>query len=182
MPMRTRTALLLAVVLTTGGLTGCSSLTAVMGLGSCDGSEERVERIRSIALLDAPPEGATEPRGYEGVEASCWEDSGDAAISAGHTYAFPGTPAEVIRHYRTEAARDGWRPGPSLPSTPEVPIDLCFTRSVDGIPTILTVYSLTPGSFGATEEHPFPPELTTGSGFHVEAMADAAGEAIDCES
>ncbi|MEU0399031.1 hypothetical protein ABZ318_02085 [Streptomyces sp. NPDC006197] len=82
MPIRTRTALLLAVVLTTGGLTGCSSLTAVMGIGSCEGSEERVEQLRSIALLDTPPKGATEPRGHEGIDAECWEDSGEAAGEA----------------------------------------------------------------------------------------------------
>ncbi|SEC78031.1 hypothetical protein SAMN05428939_3261 [Streptomyces sp. TLI_105] len=169
------------MVLTSGGLTGCSSLSAVMGLGSCEGSEERVEQLRSLALLDAPPEGATEVRGYEGVEAECWEDSGDAAISADHMYVHPGTPAEVIRHYRTAAARDGWLPGPSRPAPPRVPIDLCFTRNVNGTPTILTVWSLTPGTFGASEGHPFPPELTTGSGFLVEAMADPAGEPIDCE-
>ncbi|MFF0556299.1 hypothetical protein [Streptomyces sp. NPDC004266] len=101
-----------------------------------------MEQLRSIALLDAPPEGAAEIRGYEGVEAECREDSGDAAVSADHMYVHPGTPGEVIRHYRTAAGRDGWLPGPSRPS---------------------------------------PPGLATGSGFLVEARADAAGEPIDCE-
>ncbi|MFI1715301.1 hypothetical protein [Streptomyces litmocidini] len=178
--IRTRTALLLAVALTAGGLGGCSALTAAMGFTDCEGSGERVERLRSIALLDTPPKGATEPRGYEGVEAGCWEDSGYASVQADRTYAFSGTPAEVIRHYRTAAARDGWRPGSTGRSVPDMPIDLCFTRSVDGTPTILTVSSLTPTTL-AWESGPVPPELATGSGFRVEATADVEGGAIDCD-
>ncbi|WP_030692888.1 hypothetical protein [Streptomyces globisporus] len=180
MPTRTITALLLAVALAAGGFAGWSALTAVMGFSDCEGSEERVERLRSIALLDAPPKGATEPRGYEGVEAGCWEDSGYASVQADRTYAFSGTPAEVIEHYRAAAAQDGWRPGWTRRSVPDVPVDLCFTRSVDGTPTVLTVSSLTPRTL-AWESGPVPPELATGSGFRVEATADVEGEAIDCE-
>ncbi|WP_426404043.1 hypothetical protein ACN9M0_21105 [Streptomyces sp. R-07] len=179
MPIRRRTPLLLAVVLTAGGLSGCSGLAGFEALKGCEESEERVERLSSLPLLDAPPPGATAPRGYERVDAGCWEDSGEAWVHAARTYAFPGTPAEVLQHYRTAAAQDGWHPGPSRPRASRMAIDLCFTRSVDGTPTVLNIYSVTPETFGP-EGAPLPPELTSGSGYGVEATADAAGGESGC--
>ncbi|MFE7599997.1 hypothetical protein [Streptomyces sp. NPDC057494] len=181
MPIRTRTTLLLAVALTAGGLTGCSGLAGLAGYKDCGGSEERVRSLGALAILDAPPEKATPPRGYEKVDAGCWDDSGEAWVYASRTYAFPGTPEEVLRHYGTEASRDGWHPGPARPPAPGKGIGLCFTRDVDGTPTVLKVYSLTRESFAA-EGGAFPPELATGSGFRVEATADASGEPTDCAS
>ncbi|MFE7516643.1 hypothetical protein ACFU8I_36250 [Streptomyces sp. NPDC057540] len=178
MPIRTRTTLLLTLALTAGGLTGCSALA---GYGDCEGSEDRVRALGALAILDTPPGKATPPRGYEKVDAGCWDDSGDAWVYANRTYAFPGTPEEVLRHYRTAAPRDGWRPGRTRPPAHGETIDLCFTREVDGTPTVLTVHSLTRESFTSAGD-PFPPELATGSGFGVEATADASGAATDCES
>ncbi|MEE1814984.1 hypothetical protein PUR59_08155 [Streptomyces sp. SP18ES09] len=176
MPIRTTTTLLLALALTVGALTGCSTLT---GYQDCGGSEERVRSLRALAILDTPPGKATPPPGYEEVDAGCWDDSGEAWAYAHRTYAFPGTPEEVLRHYRTAAARDGWRPGRTRSPAAGHAIDLCFTREVEGTPTVLTVYSLTREAFASSGD-PFPPELATRSGFAVEATADAAGAATDC--
>ncbi|MFE0646844.1 hypothetical protein ACFW2Y_35400 [Streptomyces sp. NPDC058877] len=173
-----RTALLLAAVLTTGNLVGCSGITDAFR--GCEGSEGRVERLRSLDLLDSPPVGATRPRGLEDVDAGCWEDSGEAWVYAESTYTFPGTPAEVVRHYGAAADRDGWQQATSRAAVSGHPIDLCFTRAVGGDPAVLTVRSLGPDAF-EEEGRGAPPELATGSGYGVSVTVDAAGGDVDCE-
>ncbi|MGJ3560886.1 hypothetical protein ACR6C2_30535 [Streptomyces sp. INA 01156] len=68
--------------------------------------------MAALDILDSRPAEATVARGFEKVDACCWADSGDVAVYADRTYAFPGTQGEVAAHYRTAVARDGWKPDP----------------------------------------------------------------------
>ncbi|MFB7609750.1 hypothetical protein [Streptomyces gardneri] len=166
MPIRIRpTALLLSAVLGVGGLTGCSA--ALDLLKDCEGTEGRVKELESLAILDSRPVGATSPVHYENVDAGCWADSGDVMVYADQTYAFPGTRAEVLRHYRTAAERDGWKaPSNPTPPPPGKPEGLCFSRTEGGESAQLDVYFLTAENL-SFEEHEPGPELTSGSAYRL---------------
>ncbi|QES18496.1 hypothetical protein DEJ46_04820 [Streptomyces venezuelae] len=166
MPIRIRpTALLLSAVLAAGSLTGCSAFDL---FADCEGTEERVRELESLAILGSRPVGATSPVHYENVDAGCWSDSGDVVVYADRTYAFPGTRAEVLRHYRTAAERDGWHvpPGPAPVPPPGQAESLCFTRAEGGEEVRLDVYFLTAENL-AHEEHEPGPELTSGSAYRL---------------
>ncbi|MEU3691437.1 hypothetical protein [Streptomyces narbonensis] len=173
MPIRIRrTALLLSAVLAAGGLTGCS---APLLFADCEGTEERVREMESLAILDSRPVGATSPVHYEDVDAGCWSDSGDVVVYADRTYAFPGTRAEVLRHYAAAAERDGWKapPGPTPALPPGQAEGLCFTRTEGGEATQLDVYFLTTENL-AYEEHEPGPELTSGSAYRLSVTSAGA--------
>lgn len=166
LPIRIRpTALLLSAVLGVGGLTGCSA--ALDLLKDCEDTEGRVKELESLAILDSRPVGATSPVHYENVDAGCWADSGDVMVYADRTYAFPGTRAEVLRHYRTAAERDGWKaPSNPTPPPPGKPEGLCFSRTEGGESAQLDVYFLTAENL-SFEEHEPGPELTSGSAYRL---------------
>ncbi|MEU3447343.1 hypothetical protein AB0H29_08930 [Streptomyces thermolilacinus] len=146
--------LLLSAVLAAATLTGCALLELSRG---CEGTDGRVREVAALGILDSRPEGATVARGFEEVEAGCWADSGDVVVYADRTYAFPGTRADVVAHYRTEAVRDGWVPVPDALSG-----KLCFTRE----DMALWVFFLT--AEGLEENgHGSRPDLTTGAGYSV---------------
>ncbi|MFI9743007.1 hypothetical protein [Streptomyces sp. NPDC052494] len=181
MPIRIRpTALLLSAVLTVGGLTGCSAVAEL--LADCEGSEGRVRELESLAILDSRPEGATSPSRYEDVESGCWADSGDVAVYAQRTYAFPGTQPEVLRHYRTAAERDGWKASstPVPPSAPGETKGRCFTRTEDGKTALLSVYFLSAEDFSFDDYTPGP-EFASGAGYRVAITSDVPGTFTTCE-
>ncbi|MEU5222065.1 hypothetical protein AB0G55_05290 [Streptomyces toyocaensis] len=149
-------SLLLSAVVAAGTLTGCALQELAR---DCEGTDDRVKEMAGLGILGSRPAGATVPRGFEEVGAGCWADSGDVSVYASRTYAFPGTPAEVTAHYRTAAARDGWRPEPEAASG-----DLCFVK--EG--TVLRIVFLTAESL-AEDGHGNRPDLTTGAGYSVEA-------------
>jgi hypothetical protein len=158
LPLRTGTArsisLLLSTAFAAGTLTGC----ALPGLaGDCEGTDDRVKEMAALDILDSRPAGATVARGFEEVDAGCWADSGDVSVYANRTYAFPGAQTEVAAHYRTAAARDGWKPGPEA-----LPDDLCFARDE----MVLQIVFLTAASL-AEDGHGSRPDLTTGAGYSI---------------
>ncbi|MCO4695567.1 hypothetical protein ABTX34_18115 [Streptomyces sp. NPDC096538] len=107
---RTRTVShILATVLMASALTGCSLMELAR---DCDGTDARVAEVGALGILDSRPDRATVTRGSEEDAPHCYADSGDVVVSAGRTYAFPGTRAEVAAHYRAAARQDGWRPDP----------------------------------------------------------------------
>ncbi|MFD3536388.1 hypothetical protein [Streptomyces sp. NPDC058664] len=181
LPRKSRPAVLfLAAVLVGGGLTGCSSGSL---LQSCEGSEARVEELGSLGILDSRPAGAAVPRDYPEVNSGCTEDSGDVWLHADRIYAFPGTRAQVLQHYRTAAERDGWKlvtEDPAVPAAPGVPAGLCFTRGTaeDGDMKALNVFFLTP-EYVEFEDQPPGPEFDSGSGYGLSATAAVDGTGWD---
>ncbi|MFJ8808813.1 hypothetical protein [Streptomyces sp. NPDC102490] len=89
-------SLLLATVLVTSALTGCTLMDLAQ---DCEGTDARVEEMAALDILDSRPDEATVPRGFEDVDAGCWTDSGDVMVYAERTYAFPGTRADVATQY-----------------------------------------------------------------------------------
>ncbi|ANS63219.1 hypothetical protein SLINC_0995 [Streptomyces lincolnensis] len=176
MPLWTRTtrmtrttrplSLLLSSVLAAGTLTGCALLDLAE---DCEGTDDRVKEMGALDILDSRPAGATVARGFEKVDAGCWADSGDVSLYAGRTYAFPGTRAEAAAHYRTAAARDGWRPDPEAPSD-----DLCYTREKMALRIVFLTAELL-----AEDGHGSRPDLTTGAGYSitVDSFANSDAEA-----
>ncbi|MFD3659184.1 hypothetical protein ACFWVF_01055 [Streptomyces sp. NPDC058659] len=159
-------SLLLSTALAAATLTGC----ALMELArDCEGTDDRVKEVAALDILDSRPAGATVARGLEEVDAGCWADSGDVAVYADRTYAFPGTQAEVAAHYRAAAVRDGWNPNPEA-----LPDDLDFVRDDMVLQVVfLTAERLAKGGHGKR------PDLTTGAGYSisVNAFLDSGVEA-----
>ncbi|WP_424869728.1 hypothetical protein [Streptomyces sp. SAI-229] len=170
MPIRTGTTrpalLLLSTVLAAGTLTGCALQELTR---DCEGTDGRVREMAALGILDSRPAGATVARGFEEVDAGCWADSGDVSVYAGRTYAFPGTEADVVAHYRTAAVRDGWDPDPEAPSG-----EPCFVKE----DMTLRVVFLTAEGL-AEDGHGSRPDLTTGAGYSVSAdsFVDSGAEA-----
>ncbi|MEJ8644210.1 hypothetical protein WKI68_28605 [Streptomyces sp. MS1.HAVA.3] len=139
MPFRIRpgrvAVLLLSAAIVAGGLTGCSVLSPFT---TCDGTEARMKELQSLPLLASPPPGATPPRHVEAVYSECADDSGDAWLSAGRLYVYPGTRQEVLDHYRKATEADGWRFTPRPPDLDEA-WGSCFTKGRDGQVKQLTV-------------------------------------------
>lgn len=152
-------SLLLSTVVVAGALTGCALQELAR---DCAGTDDRVKEMAGLDILASRPAGATIASGFEEVDAGCWADSGDVSVYASRTYAFPGTPAEVAAHYRTAAARDGWRQDPEAASGG----GLCLVK--EG--TALRVVLLTAEGL-AEDGHGSRPDLTTGAGYSVEVDA-----------
>ena len=158
MSLRTGTvrpiSLLLSTVFAAGTLTGCALQELARDCGGTDG---RVKEMAALGILDSRPGKATVARGFEEVDAGCWADSGDVAVYANRTYAFPGTQGEVAAHYRTAVARDGWKPDPEA-----VPDDLCFVKEEMSLHiSFLTAEGLEEDGHGSR------PDLTTGAGYSI---------------
>ncbi|KOX28620.1 hypothetical protein ADL06_13610 [Streptomyces sp. NRRL F-6491] len=159
MPLRTNSAtrsisVLLSTALAAATLTGCVLLELAR---DCEGTDDRVEEMAALDILDSRPDGATIARGFEEVDAGCWADSGDVVVYADRTYAFPGTRAEVIAYYQTAVVRDGWIPDPEA-----LPGKLCFTKESMALwITFLTAERLKEDGHGSR------PDLTTGAGYSV---------------
>ncbi|MBL3665697.1 hypothetical protein JL475_06720 [Streptomyces sp. M2CJ-2] len=158
MSLRTGTtrpiSLLLSTVFAAGTLTGCALQELARDCGGTDG---RVKEMAALGILDSRPGKATVARGFEEVDAGCWADSGDVAVYANRTYAFPGTQGEVAAHYRTAAARDGWNPDPEASSD-----DLCFVKEK------MSLYIAFLTAEGLAEDgHGSRPDLTTGAGYSI---------------
>ncbi|MCX5271506.1 MULTISPECIES: hypothetical protein [Streptomyces] len=182
MPFRIRpgraAALLLSAALVAGGLSGCSFLTPFK---TCEGTEARMKELESLPLLASPPPGASLPRTFDGVYAECADDSGDAWLSAGRTYVYPGTRQEVLDHYRGAAEADGWRFVPA-PTFARESGDVCFTKGEDGQAKTFTV-SFPPARFMADFYGPeAAAEFATGSGFELTAGSEADGATTSCWS
>ncbi|MEU6526863.1 hypothetical protein ABZ892_29540 [Streptomyces sp. NPDC046924] len=156
-------SLLLSTVVAAGTLTGCVLQELAK---DCGGTDDRVKEMAALDILDSRPAEATVARGFEEVDAGCWADSGDVAVYANRTYAFPGTQGEVAAHYRTAAARDGWSPDPEASSD-----DLCFVK--EGMS--LYVSFLT--AEGLEEDgHGNRPDLTTGAGYSIDVHSFGEGD------
>ncbi|MFF8882917.1 hypothetical protein [Streptomyces flaveolus] len=122
-----------------------------------EGTDDGVKEMATLGILDSRHGGAAVARGFEEVDAGCWSGSGDVVVYAERTYTFPGTQAEVTAHYRTEAVRDGWNPGPEA-----LPGDFCFTREGMALSAVfLTAERLSEDGHGSR------PDLTTGVGYSV---------------
>ncbi|MFG2973651.1 hypothetical protein ACGFYY_11670 [Streptomyces sp. NPDC048331] len=180
MPFRIRpgrtAALLLSAVIVAGGLSGCSLLTPFK---TCEGTEARMKELESLPLLASPPPGAGAPRTFDGDYAECADDSGDAWLSAGRTYTYPGTRQEVLDHYRKAAEADGWRfePEPALDRNSD---DACFTKGEDGQAKTFTL-SFPPARFLKEFYGPeAAAEFASGSGFELTAGSEADGATTSC--
>ncbi|MEV7211661.1 hypothetical protein AB0O31_01010 [Kitasatospora cineracea] len=112
----------------------------------CRGTGERVRSMEAaMTALDLPasavPEspGSTDRDGRSGpvTESGCFTDhSGVPWAYAAGRYTGAGPREQVREFYRAAALADGWqhRPDPDEPDG-----GLCFTRTVDGHPSLLTV-------------------------------------------
>ncbi|MFJ8663067.1 hypothetical protein [Streptomyces sp. NPDC093795] len=163
-----------------GGLTGCLSPSF---LKSCEGSEALVEEVASLRIFDAAPAGATALRGFEEVESECVADSGDAWVAADRVYTYPGTQAQVLRHYRTVAERDGWElvpEDPSLAATTGRDVGLCFTRGGHGDMKVLDVFFPTAEYFEYGGLTPPGPEFDSGAGYVVTVSSEVDGDVQGC--
>ncbi|GAA3884943.1 hypothetical protein GCM10023084_42280 [Streptomyces lacrimifluminis] len=174
-------ALLLTAALATGALTGCQTLADAASATGCEGTESRVGKLKSYDVLDSPPQGAIVPEGFEDLEAGCWEDSGEAWLYADRTYVFPGDKADVTRHYRAAAEREGWLPSQATrqSSKEDRPAGLCFTLGKADDTTMLDVYFLTEEILDAEESTPGP-EFSSGAGYRVAVSSAADGSATSC--
>ncbi|MFF8033597.1 hypothetical protein [Streptomyces sp. NPDC016626] len=147
----------------------------------CEGTGSRVDELKSYGVLGSRPRGTVEPHGFEGLDAGCWEDSGEAQLYAERTYVFPGDKADVTQHYRAAAEREGWTPSPATRRSPEASrsTNLCFTRGEADNAAMLDVYFLTEEILDA-EESKAGPEFDTGAGYRVSVTASADGSATSC--
>ncbi len=171
-------AFLLTTVLATGALAGCELLDAASTSG-CEGTESRVDKLKSYGVLDSRPTGTILPQGFEDLDAGCWADSGEAWLYAERTYVFPGDRTEVIQYYRAAAEREGWKLSrdarQALEKDPSA--SLCFTRGGTDDATTLDVYFLTKATLDA-EETETGPEFASGFGYRV-SVGSAASTADD---
>ncbi|MFE7766839.1 hypothetical protein [Streptomyces sp. NPDC057438] len=174
-------SVLLTAALVTGVLTGCEPLTDAASAASCEGTGSRVDELKSYGVLDARPRGTIAPKGFEKLDAGCWEDSGEAWLYADRTYVFPGDKADVTRYYRTAAEREGWQPSRATQksSKEDRATNLCFTRGKEDDATILDVYFLTDAILEAEESKPGP-EFDSGVGYRVSLSSTADGSANSC--
>ncbi|MCX4962828.1 hypothetical protein [Streptomyces virginiae] len=182
MPFRIRprraAALLLSAVLVAGGLSGCSFLTPFK---TCEGTEARMKELESLPLLASPPPGASAPRTFDGAFSECADDSGDAWLSAGRTYVYPGTRQEVLDHYRKAAEADGWRFEPE-PMPGQERFGSCFTKGEDGQAKVFAL-SFPPAHFLTEFYGPeAAAEFATGSGFEITVGSEADGATTSCWS
>ncbi|MFF4419975.1 hypothetical protein ACFY04_04140 [Streptomyces sp. NPDC001549] len=179
MPFRIRpgrtAAVLLSAALVAGGLSGCSFLSPFT---TCEGTEARMKELESLPLLASPPPGASAPRSFDGVHSECADDSGDAWLSAGRIYTYPGTRQEVLDHYRKAAEADGWRFEPEPVAGYEL-MGSCFTKGEDGQAKQLTLEFVSAREFTELYGRDLGLEFATGAGFDIEAgsAADGAGGA-----
>ncbi|APU40131.1 hypothetical protein BSL84_10490 [Streptomyces sp. TN58] len=109
--------------------------------GTCE-EPEGVHRLAQVSAVPTPPAppGATVVPGGSGAE--CLDDSGtEVWLTAWTSYAYDGTPEQVVDHYGTAARTAGWQPPESRPKTiPGLLLDdVCFRKEVDGHPTLLSV-------------------------------------------
>jgi hypothetical protein len=123
----------------------------------CDGTDDRVEEIAALDILDSRPDEATVAQGFEEVDAGCWSDSGDVIVYAKRTYAFPGTRANVAAHYRTAAQEDGWSPDPD--AAPDEP---SFVKKTMSLRIVLLSAELP-----EVEGHGSRPDLSIGAGYSI---------------
>ncbi|MFD9423728.1 MULTISPECIES: hypothetical protein [unclassified Streptomyces] len=174
-------ALLLTAAVATGSLTGCQTVADAATAKGCEGTESRVEELKSYGVLGSRPQGTVVPKGFEELDAGCWEDSGEAWVYAERTYVFPGDRTEVTRHYRVAAQRDGWKLSPDSRQSPkeEQTASLCFTLGKGDDATVLDVYFLTEEILDA-EERKTGPEFSSGAGYRVAVTSTADGSANSC--
>ncbi|WP_329101784.1 hypothetical protein [Streptomyces sp. NBC_01439] len=171
-------ALLLSAALVAGGLSGCSFLSPFK---TCEGTGARMKELESLPLLASPPPGATSPRTFDGVSSECADDSGDAWLSAGRTYVYPGTRQEVLDHYRRAAEADGWRFVPA-PMSGQDAGGACFTKGGDGRAQVLTL-DFPPVRFVTEFYGPeAAAEFASGSGFEISVGSEADGATTSCWS
>ncbi|MFG2233244.1 hypothetical protein ACGFNX_25105 [Streptomyces sp. NPDC048723] len=177
-PGRAAAALLLSTVLVAGGLSGCSFLSPFT---TCEGTEARMKELESLPLLASPPPGASAPRTFDGDSSECADDSGDAWLSAGRTYVYPGTRQEVLDHYRKAAEADGWRFEPE-PVLGQETWGSCFTKGEDGQTKVFTL-SFPPARF-LTEFYGAEAgaEFASGSGFEISVGSEAEGAEVHCHT
>ncbi|WP_328790340.1 MULTISPECIES: hypothetical protein [unclassified Streptomyces] len=180
MPFRIRpgrtAALLLSAVFVAGGLSGCSFLSPFK---TCEGTGARMKELESLPLLSSPPPGASAPRSFDGVSSECADDSGDAWLSAGRTYVYPGTRQEVLDHYRKAAEADGWRFEPE-PVRGQETWGSCFTKGEDGQAKVLAL-SFPPARFLTEFYGPeAAAEFATGAGFEITVGSEADGAKTSC--
>ncbi|MEV7172611.1 hypothetical protein AB0O18_23215 [Streptomyces sp. NPDC093224] len=122
-------AVLIATALLAAGTGGCSALAP---FSTCEGTDARLRELDALPLLASAPAGAEPAPGSAGAYAECVDDSGDAWLSAGRLYFYPGTEQEVVAHYREAAVAGGWQVHttrrPSADGRPE----LCLTQGEEG--------------------------------------------------
>ncbi|BAJ26779.1 MULTISPECIES: hypothetical protein [Kitasatospora] len=115
----------------------------------CRGSGDRVRGLEAAVTALGLPAGAApdvpEQAGNGGgagrsgpvTESGCFDDhSGIPWVYAGGAYSGPGPRERIREHYRGAAVAAGWR---YEPAADEPDGGLCFTRTVDGHPSLLTV-------------------------------------------
>ncbi|MFE2293843.1 hypothetical protein [Streptomyces sp. NPDC059452] len=184
MPLRTRTGrcvtVLLTAAVTSGVLTGCQSLAAASLTASCEDTESRVRELDSHAVLESRPEGTVVPQGFE-KDSGCWADSGDVVLHTDRTYVFPGDEADVLKHYRTAAERDGWKLSGTTEEAPDKdgPAGLCFDLGKGDRAATLGVYFLTEEILDEEGRRPGP-EFSSGVGYRVAITSAADGSETSC--
>ncbi|MFF2525034.1 hypothetical protein [Streptomyces liangshanensis] len=180
-----RTASVLLVLSAAGVYLVYGTLADLAPDSVCEGTGRQVDRLKGYGVLGSRPPGTVVPRGFEDLEAGCWEDSGESWLFAERTYVSPGSRAEVTAHYRAAAERDGWEPsrGTRRSAKDVRQTSLCFTREgadqaggADGAggTATLDVYFLTTEILAAEDSAPGP-EFRSGAGYRVSVTAAADG-------
>lgn len=170
-------ALLLSTALAAAGVSDCSALSPFT---SCDGTDGRLRELASLPILASPPPGAKAPAGDAAAYSECADDSGDAWLSAGRLYAYPGTAQEVVAHYRKTAAAEGWQleKPPSPYADPD--LDVCFTQGEKGHARQVTVILMSHQEVSDEYQQSLGPDFATGQVFRIEAGAEADGARTPC--
>ncbi|MDT0478059.1 hypothetical protein RM863_38690 [Streptomyces sp. DSM 41014] len=165
----------------TGALTGCQTIADAASASGCEGTESRVDDLKSYGILDSWPHGTIKPRGFKDLDAGCWEDSGEVQLYAERTYVFAGNKVDVTKYYRAAAEREGWQPSHATRQSSKVdqPTNLCFTRGEADDAARLDVYFLTMEILDA-EESKVGPEFGSGVGYRVSITSSADGSATSC--
>uniref|UniRef100_A0AAU2JWK4 Lipoprotein n=1 Tax=Streptomyces sp. NBC_00049 TaxID=2903617 RepID=A0AAU2JWK4_9ACTN len=181
MPFRIRPlragVLLLSTALAAGALTGCSALSPFT---TCDDTEGRLRELAALPLLASPPPGAKAPAGEAATYAECAEDSGDAWLSAGRLYAYPGTPQEVVAHYRAAAVAGGWQVRTPRSPYADPELEVCFTGGEEGHAWLVTVIWTSRRELIEFYGQSLGPEFSTDLVFRIEAGAESDGARTSC--
>lgn len=161
-----------------GSLTACSPLLEVRG---CEGSDDRVREMASHEILESHPAKAFVPAAFKDLESGCWEDSGEAWVTAERIYVYPGPKAEVIAYYEDKAKRDGWKQSSARPLTKGEQMNVCFTGTEKADGTMLTVSFLSEQILRDEGRDPSP-GFDVGSGYRVVVTSTVDNLQANCDS
>ncbi|MFJ3927434.1 hypothetical protein [Streptomyces sp. NPDC090022] len=120
-----------AAVLLVGAATGCAFFSP---FSSCEGTGAALRALDADPVLQVRPPEAAPATGLDLAGGDCTDDSGDAWLSAERMYSHPGTPRQVLDHYRAVLPAQGWSlRGPDAVDDPVHPVRvLSFSHGSSG--------------------------------------------------